>query len=263
METQSKKTTPFWIGVQEKLLASSGIQMISDHYVWINDLTKQCTVLDLGANVRSFSSEISRLFGCQCVAVEPDLQNYSQIQECDLIRKVQSAVGATDGTGMLFLSDNVESHSLFPMNDGVTSEFDAVSAVPIEVLSFQSLLAKAGVTNVKLMKLDIEGAEWDFLSSLTDEEACKIQQITVEFHDFVPSMRQWSRTTQICQRLSGLGFICVQDIRRGSYNTLFLNTKQRQLSARTRTLLSGVLFVGKIRQWINGGRRRLGLPHST
>ena len=56
-----------------------------------------------------------------------------------------------------------------------------------------------------LLKVDIEGAEWDLFDSLSDEDFAKIGQITVEFHDFVfPSMRE--RSEKIIKRLKDMGF---------------------------------------------------------
>ncbi len=220
-------------------------------------LDAQSLVLDLGANVGDFSREISGLLGCRCVAVEPEPVNFRQIPASSLIAKLPVAAGATEGAGLLLISDQVQSHSLLPAGETPAGTSPSIT---VEVLTYRGLLTRGGLPRIDLLKMDIEGAEWSFLDSMTDEDLRQIPQITIEFHDFVPALRSQSRTPQACQRLRALGFICLQDTRRGFYNTLFVNVRGPKISVRRKILLRCVLLCGKIRQWINGGRRRLGLP---
>jgi len=257
MKNSPEGATPFWRRLQEALLAQARIQLISDHYVLAAWLTPQSIVLDLGANVGDFSREISSSFGCRCVAVEPAPANFLKIPATPLITKLPFAAGAQEGTGRLFLAEHIQGHSLFAA--GHDEAGDALS-VPIEILAYRSLLAKAAVTRVDLLKIDIEGAEWGFIEEISDEDLRQIPQITVEFHDFVPALRNQCRTPQVCQRLRELGFVCIQDTRRGTYNTLFVNAQHVEITWRVRILLGGILLCGKIRQWVNGARRRLGRP---
>ena len=260
MKNSPDRATPFWRRLQEALLAQARVQLISDHYVLAPWLTPQSIVLDLGANVGDFSREISSAFGCHCVAVEPAPANFLKIPAAALITKLPFAAGAKPGAGRLFLAEHVQSHSLFAAGDAEAA--DALS-VPIEILPYRGLLAKAALARIDLLKIDIEGAEWGFIEEISSEDLRQIPQITVEFHDFVPALRNQCRTPQVCRRLRELGFVCIQDTRRGTYNTLFVNTHHVAITWRLRTLLRGILLCGKIRQWVNGARRRLGQPPTS
>ena len=61
---------------------------------------------------------------------------------------------------------------------------------------------------VDVLKLDIEGAELDVLESIPDSLLRKIDQITVEFHDFIPGYATLNRIEQTRGRLEASGFLC-------------------------------------------------------
>jgi FkbM family methyltransferase len=67
------------------------------------------------------------------------------------------------------------------------------------------LLALAKPERVDLLKVDIEGSEWDVLPTLTAHEADLIDQITVEFHDFLDPSRR-GHTERCIEHLRGLGY---------------------------------------------------------
>ena len=245
-----------WIPVQDAILQLAGIRMVRDHYVWVNGLNRNSTVLDLGANVGDFTAEITKSVGCRCVAVEPNSTNFSRIPSAPTVTLIHGAAWATDGVLTLFMSDDAEAHTVV-----VPSASEAPGrSESVEAICYQTILRRAGVSAVDLMKLDIEGAEWKFLGAMNDEDLAAIAQITVEFHDFVPSLRDYVETDSIRLRLARIGFVCVTDTRRGTYNTLFLNRNRGATSIRVRGLLALVGFLGKLRRWDNGIRRRLGLP---
>ena len=63
----------------------------------------------------------------------------------------------------------------------------------------------SGFETIDLVKMDIEGAEWDCIMNTSDETFSKIRQITVEFHDFLnPEFR--INSEKCVDRLLSLGF---------------------------------------------------------
>ena len=58
-----------------------------------------------------------------------------------------------------------------------------------------------GIGEIDLMKINIEGGEYEFLEYLLDTGlAVKIKNVQVQFHDFVPNAE--TRTKSIQERLS-------------------------------------------------------------
>jgi hypothetical protein len=77
--------------------------------------------------------------------------------------------------------------------------------ISVEMITLARLFELIEPKHVDLLKVDVEGAEWDVLSSLTPALADRIDQITVEFHDFMdPALRP--RTEACIAHLQALGF---------------------------------------------------------
>jgi hypothetical protein len=59
------------------------------------------------------------------------------------------------------------------------------------------------------LKVDIEGAEKELFRSTSDEFLRSVEQITIEFHDFVSGSISRDEVLKICKRLERLGFYCL------------------------------------------------------
>ena len=142
------------------------------------------TVLDIGANIGVSAVFFSTLFPrARVIAFEPSPDNV------DLLRKntesvgrvevVPLALGERDGTLELFSSDAAA-------NFGGFSRFEAGSdvgrktAVPVRHAGRQ--LAELGVAGADVIKVDVEGSEWEVLSSLGEDFLSRTKYIAGELH---------------------------------------------------------------------------------
>ena len=80
---------------------------------------------------------------------------------------------------------------------------------------------RASVDHVDLLKVDIEGAEIDLFEACNDDELKEINQITVEFHDFIYP-EQHNSVLQIQNRMANIGFWVISFRLDGS-DALFVN----------------------------------------
>lgn len=67
-------------------------------------------------------------------------------------------------------------------------------------LDSAAALAKLTSTDSLILKLDIEGAEWDVLESVSDSLLDRVAVLIIEFHDF-SRREEWHRYRQILERL--------------------------------------------------------------
>lgn len=72
----------------------------------------------------------------------------------------------------------------------------------VETLSRQ--IEKLAIAQIDLLKIDVEGAEWDVLSGLEAQDWPKIQQIVAEVHD------ENGRLKRVCDHLETRGFADMQ-----------------------------------------------------
>jgi len=238
--------------VESFLIRRTSIGVVEEHYFATSALSEKSTVVDLGANLGRFSCALAERFDCSCVALEPAPENAARIPIHPRMLVVQGAIAPQSGFGEFQLAEDCTANRLtLPGNGNAAS-------ITVALLDYPFLLHVAGIQRVDLLKVDVEGAEWDFFDSLTDANLLSIGQITVEFHDFIEELGESRRTWQVYQRLLGLGFRCVEDPARGSYNVLFVNPSleipfhDRLLIAAVSTLQRIVWKLDRVMRRLNG-----------
>jgi FkbM family methyltransferase len=158
----------------ERSLVNDVINVWLDDEYGLSQLTETPpkTVVDLGANIGLFSIWAKRYFpGAIIHAYEPNprILKYTQQNTADLdIQVVASAVGCTSGHARI--------------HDGGDSRRAYTSRSPdgnVELISLPEIVGRIG-DRVDLMKLDIEGAEWELF-----EDPCSFDGVGIvrmEYH---------------------------------------------------------------------------------
>jgi hypothetical protein len=67
-----------------------------------------------------------------------------------------------------------------------------------DVLTWADFKKKFGIDDISILKINIEGAEWDLIQSLDAEDFDTIDQIVVSFHDFLPEFEKNHILTERC-----------------------------------------------------------------
>lgn len=140
-------------------------------------------VLDLGANVGVFSIWAAQL-GANVVACEPAGQNLEQldrnVRAHDLegqVTVLPVAVGASDGWGRMMPLDMTPENSVEAWLQTMPEQVG--DAVPI--VSLDSLFADVG-SGADVLKIDVEGAEYEIIAGASLDTLRRVRFITIEFH---------------------------------------------------------------------------------
>jgi FkbM family methyltransferase len=167
-------------------------------------------LVDLGANVGRFAAEFLALYpAARAVLVEGDPYLNEELKRrfsgARSVQLFQGLIGPeSKQREQFFLCQIPEGNSIFHQFSDQWAP-GAARQIEVEVISLQELLRLAGIQRVDLLKVDIEGAEWDLLERFEQQLAERVAQLTVEFHDFLdPSLRH--RTERCIARLSELGY---------------------------------------------------------
>lgn len=148
--------------------------------VQFGELGPDSVVLDLGGYKGDWTAEIIRRYDSVVHVFEPIGEFYKQIcTRFALSSKVyphQMGLGARD--------ENMEMHH---SADG-TGLFGVGGAVEIvQLREAKKLLDEIGVDRIDLLKINIEGGEYELLEHLIDTGCiAKVRRLQVQFHDFVP-----------------------------------------------------------------------------
>ena len=160
-------------------------------------------VLSGGAgNDISFEVELAEKFSCRVAVFDPSPTGQKTFDAlADRPAKLTfHPIGLSSETSMLRFAEPInaaEGSFHIPVNSAAVVEFPCVS--PLGALS------SAGLTDIELLKIDIEGFEYDFLEKMI-EQGIRPSQIAVEFHHFMPHI-PLRRTLRILWRLRRAGYV--------------------------------------------------------
>lgn len=171
----------------------------SEHTYYPDLLSPEPLLFDIGACLGAFSEHfLSSFEKSKVILLEPNPTNFKKIQiTTERCTKLNKALSITPGKILFYedLNSTQTGSILFNYFEGVKHE--------IETISLDELLE--GYTNVDLVKMDIEGAEWEILLNSKDETLLKISQLSVEFHDFLDKSKE-PLTLACIKRLKKLGY---------------------------------------------------------
>ena len=143
-------------------------------------LQSDSIVFDLGGYKGEWSEAISKLYSCRIFIFEPMKKYYDNILaklgNKDSIEIFNFGLADADGTNSLSVDE--ESSSIF--GTGPSEEIVLTQA--------NKFIIDHKVDFIDLIKINIEGAEYDLLDHLIEEGlTSKMRNIQIQFHDFVPN----------------------------------------------------------------------------
>jgi len=150
-------------------------------------------VLDLGGYRGQFASDVYGRFRCRVLIFEPETEF------CAFIRrrfKDNPSMEAFD----FGLADKDCEISLV-VDGSSTSAFGGEGRrVTGTLKGVGAFFAEKGLSKVDLLKINIEGGEYDLLDAMLDQDlARKVRHLQIQFHDHVPEAAQ--RAARIRERL--------------------------------------------------------------
>lgn len=211
-------------------------ERIKDHfYINIFDNKHELVIVDLGACNGLFLEAVLRKHPvAKAVLIEPNPFLAQELISTFADRKNVIIMNAAIGTQTcesvpFYLSNNPESSSLhkaFAETGGLRKDGNQVC---IRMVSLKELYSLFALAKIDLLKVDIEGAEWDVLENFSKKDFDTIDQISVEFHDFKDPLLL-KRTENCIKKLRTFGYVFVH---RGTswlhgtpyYNCLFFKKR--------------------------------------
>jgi FkbM family methyltransferase len=171
-------------------------------------LNRHSAVVDVGLGEDlSFPHSIIERYGCTVHGFDPTPRAvaYARRHSRPELRVFELGLGPQDGSAELFLPINAD----FVSGSIQRGSHLRGDGVPISVVSMDGLFERIAADHIDLLKLDIEGAEFDVIASdAFARHAGQIRQLCVEFHH-----RWHERGRQITEdavrTLAGLGFECI------------------------------------------------------
>lgn len=160
-----------------------------------SDLDAGSTVFDLGGYHGDWTAEIVARYGARTYVFEPIAQFHAQICERfaadGRVTPCQFGLGARD-----------EQLSMELSADGTGAFVAGSASETVRIVEIGSFLAANGIAGIDLMKINIEGGEFELLEHLTTTgDIRRVRRLQVQFHDFVPdAVRRRARLVEALSR---------------------------------------------------------------
>lgn len=228
-------------------MALSKIMSLRGHHFYTDILDSNSIVIDLGAHRGEFSTLISEQFGCKCYAVEASPELWELILESHLVKPYNYVITDRNHPVEFHLANNPECNTIYNLPTETTEK-----VVQVEGITLDKFLEINQIDQVDLLKIDIEGAEIELFNSLSDATIAKINQISVEFHDFLPYIDNMGQKIEtIKTKLKKLGFACIVYTISCHEDVLFINRQNCNVSNLE------LFYYGFIDKYIQALQRKL------
>ncbi len=144
-------------------------------------------IIDVGAHSGLFSLYVRALNSIvPIIAIEPEKNNIKLLQKhfkennISLVTIFTGALAGEAGRRKLALSGDSHAHRLLDISPA--EESNAIEIVP--AISLPGLFKKYALERISLIKMDIEGAEYEIFENLDNEDFLKIGAIIMEYHNY-------------------------------------------------------------------------------
>lgn len=147
------------------------------------------TVFDVGANVGYVALYLKVRFpNARIYCFEPDPDTFVQlkknISQFPDMMCYQYALGAERGERIFYRSP------AFHMRNSLYSRDETDEKIEVKMMTFLDAMNQTGVSHVDLLKIDIEGGEYEVLKAMPDLGV--VTSVVGELHPFVLSQQQYS-----------------------------------------------------------------------
>ncbi|MFA6105153.1 MAG: FkbM family methyltransferase [Patescibacteria group bacterium] len=177
----------FSVYIRDDADESVAAEIFDKHeYRIADDIIKSATdpIIDIGSHAGFFSLYVRTLNeNVPILAIEPEPNNIDQLSRhlkennIKSIKVVAGAVAADAGRRHLVVSKDSHNHYLLNREDVKTQ-----NSTIVNTWSLPELLKKSIIDNVSLVKMDIEGGEYEVFEGLKIEDLAKIKAFIIEYH---------------------------------------------------------------------------------
>jgi len=145
-------------------------------------LDRESVVFDLGGYRGDFAADMAGKFGCRVHLFEPVKTFHDacaqRFDNDELVTCHHFGLMGTAGEFRISLEEDGSS---------IVAERSSAPGETVRVEAFADVVGSLGVATIDLLKINIEGGEYDVLRHLVDTGLIeRVRFIQVQFHDFIP-----------------------------------------------------------------------------
>ena len=178
-------------------------------FIYRESFDDSSVIIDVGcADDADFSLHMIDKYGLKAYGIDPTRKHRPALNSLEekldgRFKHLPLAVSATNGTITFHESETNQSGSI--LNDHTNVIQDKVNSYEVESVTLKNLIDRIDKPDVDLIKLDLEGAEYDLLKNITADDVKPFRQIFIEFHHHC-THHSIEETQAIVEAISAMGF---------------------------------------------------------
>lgn len=167
-------------------------------------LNKESIIFDVGSYTGEWAEKMANRYGCRIYCFEPIREFYeATVARCSKLPNVQVknyAIGTQNSSSSMILNGN--SSSLVFDSSG-SSQTETVN-----IRSLDSVMDELGISNVDLLKINIEGYEYDLMDYICGKGMqSKFANLQIQFHlEFPNAEERYSSIASCLEKTHGLTY---------------------------------------------------------
>ena len=187
-----------------------GILYHSPNFIFREGIDEKSIIVDVGCGYEAdFSRFMIAQFGACAYGIDPTKKHKKYLEKLETSAKgkfvyMQNAVSSVSGDLLFYEIENRESGSLLPDHTNIMQ--DVTISYKVKSLTLKEIPHRINQKKVDLIKLDIEGAEYDLFDDIEQEDLMVYDQIYIEFHHNAIESKSFADTQMIVNKLCELGF---------------------------------------------------------
>ena len=192
-------------------LKRAGIEYLAPNYLFAPDrLGEAPVVVDCGCGSEAeFSIAMIERYGATAFAVDPAKKHraaLARLEERHAPDFRHFALAVSDAEGTVIFSESVTRESGSILIDHANLLVDETVSYEVRSVTVAALLDRLGLQRCDLLKLDLEGAEYDLLRRADAGELRRVEQLFVEFHHHAVARYGVEDTLAAVERVGAVGF---------------------------------------------------------
>ena len=187
-----------------------GIIYHPSNFIFRKGINENSVIVDVGCGYEAdFSRHMISCYGARAYAIDPTEKHKKYLQKIEETSGgkfvyLQNAVSSVSGDLLFYEIENHESGSLF--SDHTNIKQDVTISYHVRSLTLKEIPQKIGHSRIDLIKLDIEGAEFDLFNDIQAKDIQVYDQIYIEFHHKAIESKSFADTQRIIDILGEMGF---------------------------------------------------------
>lgn len=179
-------------------------------YIFFDRFDDSSSIIDVGCGYEAELSVylISR-YGLRAFGVDPTIKHRKLLHNLEQqlqgkFKHIRFAVTSSEGEIIFHETEDNESGSVLMDHKNIIS--DRIKSYKVETTTISGLLNYLGLQTVDFLKLDLEGAEYDLLCDVSENDLNAFKQIYVEFHHHAIKRYSSKDTNMIVSSICKKGF---------------------------------------------------------